>query len=353
MATRAEQEIMKNWKFDGPPLVSVVCITYNHELFIREAIEGFLIQETDFPFEIIIHDDASTDHTPQIIREYASVFPNIIKPIFQLENQHSKGKKVAPLAWDTAKGTYVAFCEGDDYWINPHKLHFQLTAMLKNPNCDICVHSHFKIQGTNCKIPHERFADSIMPQVEVIPLKKIFSSTKHFQTASFFLRKPVLDHLPLWFFEFAPVGDFFYLLFGSLKGGALFLKTTMSVYRTSVSGSWSQQIQDKKRLLSHRERMDYCLKMFMVDCRDDIANEINALRSKLFFITGLRMVILKDYNYFLIYTNKSLSIKTRKTIFQRSVYFFKDYPSLVFWGLRAFIFIRSCFRSCRHFLLST
>jgi glycosyltransferase involved in cell wall biosynthesis len=116
------------------PLVSICCITYNHEKYIREAIEGFLMQKTDFPFEIIIHDDASTDKTADIIREYEKKYPELIKPIYQTENQYSKGVKVTLLTYKQSKGNYIAFCEGDDYWTDPLKLQKQVTFLEKNPD---------------------------------------------------------------------------------------------------------------------------------------------------------------------------------------------------------------------------
>ncbi|AFJ01907.1 glycosyltransferase [Methylophaga frappieri] len=91
---RSQTEIMASWEGDlSSPVVSICCITYNHDAYIEDALEGFLIQETDFPFEILIHDDASTDRTADIIREYEAAYPNLIKPIYQVENQYSQGKK--------------------------------------------------------------------------------------------------------------------------------------------------------------------------------------------------------------------------------------------------------------------
>src|SRR5665648_1210229 len=101
------------------PLISICCITYNHEKYISEAIESLLKQETNFPFEIIIHDDASTDNTAKIIREFEKKYPDIIKPIYQKENQHSKGKKVAfECVFPNVNGRFLAVCEGDDYWLS-------------------------------------------------------------------------------------------------------------------------------------------------------------------------------------------------------------------------------------------
>jgi glycosyltransferase involved in cell wall biosynthesis len=131
---RREQEIMQDWKGNpSKPLVSVCCITYNHEPYIEDALEGFLIQETDFPFEILIHDDASTDRTADIIGQYEAAYPNLIKPIYQLQNQWSKGIRPELINLKRAKAKYIAFCEGDDYWTDPLKLQKQVDFLEANP----------------------------------------------------------------------------------------------------------------------------------------------------------------------------------------------------------------------------
>jgi len=117
---RVEDEIIAKWKGDlDKPVVSICCVTYNHETYIEDALEGFLSQETDFPFEIIIHDDCSTDKTTQILNEYLEKYPNIIKLIIQTENQWSKGIRILPvLVVPEARGKYIALCDGDDYWFD-------------------------------------------------------------------------------------------------------------------------------------------------------------------------------------------------------------------------------------------
>jgi len=108
------------------PLVSICCITYNQESYIRDAIEGFLMQKTTFPIEIIIHDDASTDGTTEIVREYEKKYPELIHAIIQTENQYSQGFFPGQkFVWPIAKGKYLAFCEGDDYWTDSNKLQMQ------------------------------------------------------------------------------------------------------------------------------------------------------------------------------------------------------------------------------------
>lgn len=131
---KSEKELLQSWKGNTNPIVSICCITYNHQDYIEEALKSFLMQETTFPFEIIIHDDASPDNTANIIREYEKLYPQIIKPIYQTENQKSKFKSgMNPrFNYPRAKGKYIALCEGDDYWVDPLKLQKQVDFLEEN-----------------------------------------------------------------------------------------------------------------------------------------------------------------------------------------------------------------------------
>lgn len=116
-----------------PLMVTIRCITYNHEPYIRQCLEGFVMQKTNFRFEAIVHDDASTDGTADIIREYAERYPDIIKPIYEVENQYSKRDgSLRRIMDEHTHGKYVALCEGDDYWIDPNKLQVQVDFLENN-----------------------------------------------------------------------------------------------------------------------------------------------------------------------------------------------------------------------------
>lgn len=118
-----------------PLMVTIQCITYNHEKYIRQCLEGFVMQKTNFRFEAIVHDDASTDGTADIIREYAKQYPDIIKPIFETENQYSKHDgTIGKIIRQNTFGKYVAMCEGDDYWIDPLKLQKQVDFLESHPD---------------------------------------------------------------------------------------------------------------------------------------------------------------------------------------------------------------------------
>ncbi len=155
MQPKNEQALMAGWGDRRVPLLSIVCLAYNHAAFISETLDGFLRQETTFPFEIIVHDDASTDATATIIHEYAARYPQVIKPIYQTENQYRKGVPFSTRLFAQAHGKYIAYCEGDDYWTDPHKLQIQVDFLEKHRDYVMTYHDAvmFNSQGV-VRSPH-------------------------------------------------------------------------------------------------------------------------------------------------------------------------------------------------------
>ncbi len=244
MIEKNETEIMKNWRY-SEPLLSVACIAYNHENYISDALDSILIQATDFPFEIIVHDDCSTDNTVNILKEYAKKYPTIIKLILQKVNQYSQGIKIDRIPIEKAVGKYFAICEGDDYWIDPNKLQTQLDEMRKIENCQMSFHSAID------KWEDNRKKDGI--STKQADGNKLFSTHEivlggggFCPTASLIFEKEAISNLPEWF-DRAPFGDHFLQIFGSLKGGALYIDRPMSVYRRNAAGSWSLAMHDIKK----------------------------------------------------------------------------------------------------------
>ena len=130
------------------PLVAIHCLVYNHEPYLRDCLEGFVMQQTSFPFVAIVHDDASTDGSAAIIREYEERYPNIIKPIYETENQWRKPDgslgRIMNAAIDATGAKYVAMCEGDDYWTDPLKLQKQVDILEADESLMACC--------TNCSV---------------------------------------------------------------------------------------------------------------------------------------------------------------------------------------------------------
>lgn len=215
------------------PLVSICCTTYQHGHFIRQAIEGFLMQRTSFAIEIIIRDDASTDGTSAVVKEYAERHPNLIRAILNQENQFSKGVRALPDAMSHARGKYIAICEGDDYWTDPLKLQKQVDFMEVNPGHSGCFHRAHRLQDGELElfpIPEDidpmdvRFDDLLRTYNFVI-------------TASALFRSSVLP-LPAWY-KRVPFGDMaIYAVVGS-KGRMAMLPDSMAVWRITGRGAWT------------------------------------------------------------------------------------------------------------------
>lgn len=294
-------------------MVSICCITYNHEKYIAEAIESFLMQKTNFKYEILIHDDASTDDTAKIIKKYEEKYPDIIKPIYQIENQYSKGKKVSSNNYNRAKGKYIALCEGDDYWTDPYKLQKQVDYMEKNKDCGGCFHAG-KILNDSTK----KEIGEVKPFSEnkILKPEEVILGDGGFVVTSSILCKSELLKNPPKFLINAPVGDYPTQILISMNKYAFYMKDVMSVYRIGISTSWSGRKRKKSELLEHISKIK---KMILeIDeysnqkYKDTINKEIKILEFKELIIKNdirnLKKGIYKD-----LY--KKLSLKEKIKIY--------------------------------------
>ena len=233
---------------DQKPLVSVVSITYNHEPYIRNCLEGFLMQKTDFPIEVIIHDDASTDHTADIIRDYYEKHPDLFHVIIERENQFSQGKSVPLPLYQQAKGKYIAICEGDDYWTDPLKLQKQFDFMEKNQEYIAVVHRYDVINKFGIRQNIKTFGYYDEEQAGKYTLRDYEKGVGlPSQLATLMFRNVFLDNK-----EFYPKrleknnapGDKKLVLLFLLHGDIYRMKDTMSVYRfvREIGGqSWTSR----------------------------------------------------------------------------------------------------------------
>lgn len=220
--------------------VSIICTTYNQSEYISDAIESFLMQKTNFEYEILIHDDASTDGTAEIIKEYVKKYKDIIKPIYQKENKYSQGIKVGyEYNIKRAKGKYIAICEGDDYWTDPYKLQKQVDYMENNPDCSLCVHMVKKIDSRSNK-----FIGQIAPykNSQKFSVKDIIIGGGGFiGTNSILYPKKLFDNPPEWYLN-SVVGDYPLQIYLASKGTPYYMEDNMSVYRVNAKGSWSENM---------------------------------------------------------------------------------------------------------------
>ncbi|MBE0469907.1 MAG: glycosyltransferase family 2 protein [Methyloprofundus sp.] len=313
---RTEQEVMSNWKGDlSKPVVSVCCIAYNHEPYIEDALEGFLIQETDFPFEIIIHDDASTDKTADIIREYVLAYPNIIKPILQTENQfHINGHLPFKNTWEKVKGEFSALCEGDDYWTEPKKLQAQVDIMRQHTNINISFHPAVKwCEKNKTKVN----IATHYKNKQIINLSQVISNSGGYMpTASLMIRSKVLKTLPSWFYEQAPVGDYYVQILASNPAGALYFPSVMSVYRTCLQGSWSDSMSNIEKL---EENID-----LMIGCAGELLKDIPNTK-----LNDQALDNAISISAFSFLKNLSVDATVRKQIYCKYIKYFSFYQKFL------------------------
>jgi len=232
---RDQNTIISNWiNNDTKPFVSILCDTFNHEGFIRETLEGFLKQETTFPIEIIVHDDASTDTTAVIVKEFAERYPLIIKPILQTENQYSKKVNFwSDLTFPMAQGKYIALCEGDDYWIDPLKLQKQVDFLENNNEYVITWTDYFNKKGAEL-VPND-FKETL-PSVYTIDFDTIFQPYCTLTLTSVF-KKDAVDPLDYKKFKYGKDNTLYALALCHGKGA--FMNFQAAVYRLHPGGVFS------------------------------------------------------------------------------------------------------------------
>ena len=228
-------------------MVSIVCTTYNHENYIGDALKGFVSQRINFPIEILVMDDASTDGTADIIREYEKKYPELIKAIYQTTNQYSRGLKPGKQNRERAVGKYIAVCEGDDYWVDEYKLKKQVEYMEANPDCTFCFTNGYRCYGVNNLVKKK-----IVPWTKKSIVKKdsnIYDVGEiellgYIPTCSFLWRNGS-RMLPVS--ENAFKGDELLKISMTSHGYAYFINEPMVVYRineNSATGIWRNNLQE-------------------------------------------------------------------------------------------------------------
>lgn len=211
--------------------VSICCLTYNHVNYIEACIEGFLIQKTNFSFEVLIHDDASVDNTSNVIKTYAKKFPSIIKPVYQKENKFSKegGGMNIRYNFPRAKGKYIAICEGDDYWTDPLKLQKQIDFLEENKGFSYCGHNSKTYNG------YSYTKSQLLPGT--IKFHDIIRNNLLNTATLVFRRSAIQSSYEL--LKKANAGDWMLQAIALQRGKGYILEDCMSVYRIHQNSFWS------------------------------------------------------------------------------------------------------------------
>jgi len=225
-----------------PVMVTIRCITFNQAPYIRQCLDGFVMQKTNFRFEAIVHDDASTDGTADIVREYSEKYPDIIRPIIETENQFTIGgfQQINKMIYPLIRGKYLADCEGDDYWTDPLKLQKQVDYLESHPECTLTLSNGYGY------IEKEKLTVLLNP----IPIKESRVITMHevlkeknglIPTASMLFRKEMVESEPDWCLR-APVGDRPLRMWCAINGTVYYDVTPMVTYRKGSIGSFTQRV---------------------------------------------------------------------------------------------------------------
>jgi glycosyltransferase involved in cell wall biosynthesis len=251
-------------------LLSICCVTYNHEKYIAQAIESFINQKVSFPIEIIIHDDASTDNTQNIIKKHAAQDKRI-RPILRTTNIKSTGVPVFPITYNLARSKYLALCEGDDYWTDPYKLQKQVDFMEQNVDFSICGHK--------TKMLFENDADKEQIEGADEGLYTIEDLTKNnfIPTSSVVFRKEFIYELPDWFLD-VPIGDWALFLLLAQHGEIKMFDEVMSVHRIHSGGIWT-----KNEVSTEWHKQWEILMKTLEILRTKFADRVNALLTKTYY----------------------------------------------------------------------
>ncbi len=262
------------------PIVVIRCTVYNHEPYLRDCLEGFVMQQTNFPFVAIVHDDASTDNSAAIIREYEEKYPNIIKPIYETENQYSKQDgslgRIMNAAIEATGAKYVAMCEGDDYWIDPLKLQKQVDFIEANPEYSICFHKvNTLIQATG-EIKEEFIVRDMPGKSTILDL----AEGNYIHTPSVMYRKyPNILETYQRLMPCLP-GDYVMWMLLAEKGNIYKFNEPMAVYRYG-SGVWSNNYGINNYLHMIKTLCKLSIVLESSEVRKILQKQINSMSNEL------------------------------------------------------------------------
>ena len=246
------QENIKKWNIPQPDkeyTVLIHCTTYNHGQYIEDALKGFVMQKTNFPFCAIIIDDCSTDNNAEIIKSYAEKYPDIIKPILLGENHMQHGLLRDPYfeKWHQS-AKYIAECEGDDYWIDPLKLQKQVDFLESHSDYLLACNSTYSFSVRKNKIVHKDF--KISEDIDLLIDEVIMKGGLFIATCSFVYRKGARENYPEYCKE-CHAGDYPFQIWCALHGKIRCFHDIMSVYRVDNPNSWVGS-SIEKRLSTNR-----------------------------------------------------------------------------------------------------
>lgn len=281
---------------EGRPLVSVLTTVYNHEKFLPDYFRGILMQKASFPFEVIIHDDASTDNSAAIIKEYVKKYPDIFKPIFQVENQYSQGIFIDQIfLFPKARGKYIAICEGDDYWTDPLKLEKQVNFLEAHDDYIVCSHTYAVLnQNTGYKrLYYENYKINFIRENGFVyfpyNLDNYFGNWYTQPLSCMFRNETFIREIPYNKYRYYRDNILFYYIL--TKGLGALLKDNMGVYRKQASGIFSGNTREENFKIEIENSL----------CIYDLEKDNRALYSVISATSWLNVLYIKKWRFWSIY----------------------------------------------------
>jgi len=277
------------------PLVTILSLAYNHAPYIRQALESFVRQEVSFPIEVVINDDASSDGTADIIREYEKSYPEIICPIYQKENQTVLGRNlIREILIPNIRGKYVAICEGDDFWTDMQKLQKQATYMEEHPDCSMTASSANLVyeEETICTI--KRHNEECNIDADEI----ITGGGNWLATASLCCRTDVFLDYPR-FRAMAAIADYPLMILSAFKGKVHYFPECMAAYRFMRPESWSATIPVGQDIKRKREWIEAEIALYTRLLQYSPHHEKIVLRRRKIFETELWQLGVYDFGTYM------------------------------------------------------
>lgn len=276
--------------------VIVWVFTYNHKDYIKECLDSIIIQKTTFGYEVIVHDDASNDGTEEIVREYAAKYPQIIKPMYEKENQYSKNEAYTNYLLNsrtTAK--YYAICDGDDYWIDPYKLQKQYTILESDPSISMCHHNFYQLYPDGRKELREKKVPQRQDLLSLASFNNVQTLTMFFRNNPPLIPKELEDkpqYTAFWAMRLAEIGDIYYL------------DEPLAVYRYNEGGIYGMQ-NGERRFKMAVSNIDLMIQWYSILGDIKVATVLKKRARKLCYSYIIHF--LRRFNFSaLFYANKKL-----------------------------------------------
>lgn len=269
-------EISDFTRLPSEPLVSVYMLTYKHERFIAQAIDGVVAQHTDFPIELIVGEDFSPDRTRSIVSTYQKRYPNLVRLITDDRNIGAQANAARCRA--ACRGKYIAICEGDDYWSDPMKLAHQVAIFRAHPECALVFHAAAYVDSQNGEKTRTSRQSLFSRMLSVDEI--ILGDGGLIPTASILVRREVTLDMPNWCKQ-APVGDYPLALRSALHGEIAYIDKCMSVYRTNVPNSWTERhLPNINSRMQYAQRIESMFSGFSIESGHRFDEAIREMVSK-------------------------------------------------------------------------